>query len=71
MAGKSVAIVQSYILRGGRDHGDGHVTIAEEPYGVRNGIIMRKFDSEEEIHAAIGDYSPALQCHSLIHEMPS
>jgi SAM-dependent methyltransferase len=51
----SAPIGSSYILRGARDHGDGHVTIANDPYGVRAGIIMRKFDTEEEIHAAIGD----------------
>lgn len=52
----SAPIGSSYILRGGRDHGDGHVTIANDPYGVRNGTIMRKFDNEEQIHAAIGDW---------------
>ena len=52
----SAPIGSSYILRGAHDLGDGHATIVSDPYGVRAGTIMRKFDSEEQITAAIGDW---------------
>jgi SAM-dependent methyltransferase len=43
----------SYILRGARDHGDAHMEIANDPYGVRNGIILKKFDRDAEIRKAL------------------
>jgi SAM-dependent methyltransferase len=43
----------SYILRDARNLGDGHVEITNDPYGVRTGTIMRKFDSESDILAAL------------------
>jgi SAM-dependent methyltransferase len=50
----SAPIGSSYILRGAEDAGDGHMIITADPYGVRNGYMMRKFDSEEEIPTALG-----------------
>ena len=43
----------SYILRGARDLGDGHMEIANDPYGVRNGAVLKKFDDEEAIAGAV------------------
>jgi SAM-dependent methyltransferase len=50
----SAPIGTSYIMRGARDEGDGHMVIANDPYGVRNGYTMKKFDSADEIRAALG-----------------
>jgi SAM-dependent methyltransferase len=43
----------SYILNGAKPLGDGHMEIANDPYGVRNGYVMRKFDSAPEIEATL------------------
>jgi SAM-dependent methyltransferase len=50
----SAPIGTSYIMRGARDAGDGHMVIANDPYGVRNGYTMKKFDDEKDIQAALG-----------------
>lgn len=52
----SAPIGTSYIMRGAKDLGDGHMEIANDPYAVRNGYVLKKFDSEAEISAAL---SPA------------
>lgn len=49
----SAPIGTSYIMRGAQDAGDGHMIIANDPYGVRNGYMMKKFDNEGEILAAL------------------
>ena len=49
----SAPIGDSYIMRGAKDLGDGHMEIANDPYGVRNGYVLRKFDSDAEIRAAL------------------
>lgn len=49
----SAPIGTSYIMQGAKDVGDGHMIIANDPYGIRNGYMMKKFDSEEEIRAAL------------------
>jgi SAM-dependent methyltransferase len=49
----SAPIGDSYIMRGAKDLGDGHMEIANDPYGVRNGYVLKKFDSEAEIRAAL------------------
>ena len=43
----------SYILREARDLGDGHMEIANDPYGVRAGAILKKFDTESDIEATL------------------
>lgn len=48
----------SYILRGARDLGDGHMEIASDPYGVRVGTILKKFNQESDIKSAL---SPAFE----------
>ena len=49
----SVPIGTSYILRGARDLGDGHMQITADPYGVRNGCVLKKFDTEGDIEEAL------------------
>jgi SAM-dependent methyltransferase len=51
----SAPIGTSYIMRGAQAAGDGHMIIANDPYGVRNGYMMKKFDDEEEIRVTLGD----------------
>jgi SAM-dependent methyltransferase len=50
----SAPIGTSYIMRGAHDIGDGHMIIANDPYGVRNGYMMKKFDDESEIRSELG-----------------
>lgn len=50
----SAPIGTSYIMRGAQDAGDGHMVITSDPYGVRNGYMMKKFDGESDIHTALG-----------------
>lgn len=49
----SAPIGTSYILRGAKDLGDGHMEIADDPYGVRNGYVLKKFDTEAEIRDTV------------------
>lgn len=49
----SAPIGTSYIMAGAEDLGDGHMRIANDPYGVRNGFVLKKFDSEAEIEKAL------------------
>jgi SAM-dependent methyltransferase len=49
----SVPIGTSYIMRGAKDLGNGHMEIANDPYGVRNGYVLKKFDTEAEIQTAL------------------
>jgi SAM-dependent methyltransferase len=52
----SAPIGDSYIMRGARDLGDGHMEIANDPYGMRNGTVLKKFDSEDEIERACAEF---------------
>jgi SAM-dependent methyltransferase len=49
----SAPIGTSYIMHEARDAGDGHMIITNDPYGVRNGYMMKKFDSEDEVRTAL------------------
>jgi len=49
----SLPIGSSYIFRGATDLGDGHMRIANDPYGVRNGYVLKKFDGPGEIEQAL------------------
>jgi len=57
----SAPIGTSYILNGARDLGDGHMEITSDPYGVRNGSVLKKFDHEAEIEESLaplfGDFA--------------
>ena len=52
----SAPMADSYIMHGARDLGEGHMEIANDPYGVRHGAILKKFDSEEDIERALGEF---------------
>jgi len=52
----SVPIGSSYILRGAKDLGSGHMEIANDPYGVRNGSILKEFDRESDIKDALSPH---------------
>jgi SAM-dependent methyltransferase len=52
----SAPMTSSYILRGARDLGDRHMEIANDPYGVRNGYVLRAFADDREIEAALGSW---------------
>ena len=49
----SAPMATSYILRGALNRGDNHMEITYDPYGVRAGTILKKFDSESDIEAAL------------------
>jgi SAM-dependent methyltransferase len=49
----SAPVGTSYIMTGARDLGDGHMEIANDPYGVRNGYVLKKFDKPAEIEDAL------------------
>jgi SAM-dependent methyltransferase len=49
----SAPIGTCYIMQGAKDTGDGHMTITNDPYGVRNGYMMKKFDSESEVRTSL------------------
>jgi SAM-dependent methyltransferase len=57
----SAPMASSYIMRGAEDLGNGHMRIANDPYGVRNGAILKKFDREQDIEETLspqfGDFS--------------
>lgn len=41
----------TFIMENAIDRGDGHMEITQDPYGVRVGAILKKFDNPEEIKA--------------------
>ena len=49
----SLPVGTSYIMRGARDTGNGLMEIQNDPYGVRNGYMLQKFDTEAEIALAL------------------
>jgi len=51
----SLPIGTSYIFAGSKDLGSKHMEIKNDPYGVRNGYVLKKFDSESEIVSALGE----------------
>jgi SAM-dependent methyltransferase len=46
----------SYIMRDAVDLGGGHMQIANDPYGVRVGFILKKFDTASDIEAALSPH---------------
>ena len=49
----SAPMATSYMLRGALNRGDNHMKITYDPYGARAGTILKKFDSESDIEAAL------------------
>jgi SAM-dependent methyltransferase len=52
----SAPIGTSYIMQGAEDLGGGHMKVSADPYGIRNGCILKKFDSESQIYLALSPY---------------
>lgn len=52
----SAPMTSSYILRGARDLGDRHLQVTADPYGLRNGYILKAFASADEIERALCDW---------------
>jgi SAM-dependent methyltransferase len=52
----SAPIATSYIFAGAIDRGDGHMEIRKDPYGVRNGYVLKKFDTAADIESALGQW---------------
>jgi SAM-dependent methyltransferase len=49
----SAPMASSFLIKGATDIGGGHMRITNDPYGLRNGAILKKFDTEAEIAAAL------------------
>jgi hypothetical protein len=49
----SLPIGTSYIFRDALDRGDGHMEIRSDPYGVRVGCLLKKFDDERAIESSL------------------
>jgi SAM-dependent methyltransferase len=47
----SLPISTSYIFLGAIDRGDGHMEITRDPYGIRNGAVLKQFEREQEIES--------------------
>jgi SAM-dependent methyltransferase len=52
----SLPMPTTFIMEGARDLGDGHMEITHDPYGVRVGAILKKFDSPEEIERTLAPH---------------
>lgn len=52
----SLPMSTTFLLEGAKDLGDGHVEVTQDPYGVRVGAVLRKFDSPEEIERALSPW---------------
>lgn len=46
----------SFIFHGAIEKENGHCEIVNDPYGVRNGFTLKKFNSEDEIRSEFGKY---------------
>ncbi len=49
-------IPQSFILQDSKRLNDGHVSITNDVYGLRNGYTFRAFSSNEEVESVFGRY---------------
>ena len=50
----SLAKTDTYILMGAVPLGNGHYGITQDPYGIRNGGVVRAFASRQEIVDELG-----------------
>lgn len=46
----------TFIMENAQDLGDGHMRITQDPYGVRVGAVLKKFDNPEEIEHALSPW---------------
>lgn len=58
----SAPMASSYILKDAKDLGEGHMEITRDPYGLRKGYVLKKFDDETEIESV---FSPAFESFSI------
>jgi SAM-dependent methyltransferase len=52
----SLPMGSTFIMDGAKDLGDGHMKIAQDPYGIRIGAVLKKFDSADEIERALSPW---------------
>ncbi len=52
----SLPMPSTFIMDGAVDLGDGHMKITQDPYGVRVGAILKKFDNPEEIEQSLSPH---------------
>jgi SAM-dependent methyltransferase len=52
----SAPMPSTYILRDAVDLGDGHFEVANDPYGLRNGYVLKCFADENEIAHGLSPY---------------
>lgn len=50
----SLAKSDSYVFRDAKPLGNGHYGVTRDPYGVRNGSVLRGFASREEVQEEMG-----------------
>jgi SAM-dependent methyltransferase len=50
----------AFLVEGARDAGQGHVEITNDPLGLRNGAIVRPFDSSSEVASALAPWFDAM-----------
>ena len=48
--------MESFVFKDGVQLGGGHVLIQADPYGLRNGYVLRRFESKEEIRETFSRY---------------
>ncbi len=58
----SAPIGTNYIFDGAKDLGEGYMEIANDPYGVRNGYVLKKFSDEDDLRETL---SPAFEDFSV------
>jgi SAM-dependent methyltransferase len=52
----SAPMASTYIMADAIDRGDGLMEIRRDPYGVRNGSLLQKFDTGEQLAAALAPW---------------
>ncbi|RYG62366.1 MAG: class I SAM-dependent methyltransferase [Alphaproteobacteria bacterium] len=52
----SLPMPTTFIMDDAEDTGNGHMRITQDPYGVRVGAILKKFDNEEQIIEALSPW---------------
>jgi SAM-dependent methyltransferase len=64
----SLPMPTTYVLRGARDLGGGHMEVRNDPYELRNGCILMKFDSQRDIERAFAPRFEDLRIGSCLHD---
>jgi ubiquinone/menaquinone biosynthesis C-methylase UbiE len=64
----SLPMGTTFIMDGAKDLGDGHMEITQDPYGVRVGAILKKFDNEEQIRSALEPWFTDIRIGSCLDD---